>query len=152
MTDPATLTPPPRPDTTSAVIRLILAVVFAIPGIGGLLVLALIFLSWMISGFHFPIEDRDFMIIFSILAMVFIVGSALSIGIVLRYSHWARAPALSLGLSLTVLFSVLVSIAMFPTTFEPTDFESWYLLILAGMAGLTTGALPPFLHWRRDSR
>jgi hypothetical protein len=55
-------------------------------------------------------------------------------------------------MSLTVLFHLLVSIAMFQTTFQPTDFASWCLLLLAGLAGLVARALAPFLHWRKDRR
>jgi hypothetical protein len=149
MTEPASI---PRESNAPVVIRIVLAVFCIIPGVIGLLLLAAIAASFVVYDFEFLSGDKPWMQAFIAGSAILIGPSVILLGIILRYARWKRAPTASLVLAIIYLLADLVGTGLFERTLEPGDTEDWQMLMFWSAVGLLVGALPPFLHWWKNSR
>ncbi|MGR6468144.1 hypothetical protein [Rhizobium sp. PAMB 3182] len=128
-------------------LRVLLGVLFLLPGAcGGLFYVAALF-EWISGGFRFR-GPHNFTGVFVIVAAPSILLSTVLIGLLLRYASWRRAPQASLALaiisSLVILFSVLMLYD--EMGIDAPDDIIITILVTAGAIGVSV--VPPFLHWR----
>ena len=143
MTEPASMQQTRAP----VVIRIVLAVICMVPGVVGLLMLAAIAASFVAYEFEFLPGDKPWMQAFIAGSAILIAPSIISLGIILRYARWKKAPTASLALAVIYLLADVIGTGLFERTLEAGDTETWQMLIFWSGVGLLIGALPPFLHW-----
>ena len=85
--------------------------------------------------------------LFIIAALGLVSFSVLTIGIVLRYARWRRAPAASLFLSVFSAAILVLGYQLALDCFAIDDTEDRQLSLLLSILGLAITAVPPFLHW-----
>ena len=127
--------------------RIVLAVLCMVPGVVGLIALVFIAAVFASEDFSFVPSERDLMMAFIIGTALLIGPSVIAIGIILRYARWKKAPTASLWLASIFLVADVIGTGLIETIIDPSDSESWQLLMVGSAFGLITGSLPPFLHW-----
>jgi hypothetical protein len=131
-------------------LRVLLGVLFLLPGAcGGLFYVAALF-EWISGGFRFRGPD-NFTGAFVIIAAPSILLSTILIGLLLRYATWRRAPQASLALSIISAVVILMSVLMLydEMGINAPDDIIVTVLVIAGAIGVSV--VPPFLHWRSKS-
>jgi hypothetical protein len=149
MIDPTTQGPATtvRASNAPVVLRIILAIVLSIPGLIGLSVYAWMVYEWSDQGFAFKSGDLWIMPLFIIAALGLVSFSVLTIGIVLRYARWRRAPEASLFLSVFSAVILVLGYQLALDCFAIDDTEDRQLSLLLSILGLAITAAPSFLHW-----
>ena len=145
--------PAQQPVSTShapVVLRIILAILLLVPGLVGIVVLGAVTGAWVYEGFRFLDSDRAWMPLFIIPSVAFILFSVITVGIVLRYARWRRAPQASLVLSIVSIMAIVIGYQLMLDSISADDSESPILTLLAALAGLAIASLPTFLHWWND--
>ena len=149
MTEPTgteTRTPIPR-SNAPVVLRIMLAILLLIPGLLGLVVFGFWVGAWIYEGFGFLDSDRGWMPLFIIPSVAFILFSVATVGIVLRFARWGKAPTASLVLSIVSAVTIVLGYQLMLDSFTPDDTESPTLTLVASIIGLVVISVPPFLHW-----
>lgn len=136
-----------RLSNAPVILRIILAVLCLLPMVIGLLVILVIAGAFAFNGFVFKGEEAIWMQAFLAGAGFLALPPAIVLGIILRYARWKRAPQASLVLAIIVGGATALASGILRTTIAPYDSESLITLMMFSIAGLVTGALPPFLHW-----
>jgi hypothetical protein len=138
---------PARPSKTPVVLRIVLAVLLGIPGLIGLVVFATMIGEWLHEGYQFKQSDLWLMPVFLIGAQSFICFSVLTIGIILRYARWQRAPLASVVLAILAAVVIVIGYQLMLDCLQPDDSEDRQLALVFSIVGLIVIAVPPFLHW-----
>jgi hypothetical protein len=128
-------------------LRVLLGVVFLLPGACGGLFYAAALLEWISGGFRFRGPD-NFTGAFVIIAAPSILLSTILIGFLLRYAAWRRAPQASLALAIIAAVVILMSLLMLydEMGINAPDDIIITILVIAGAIGVSV--VPPFLHWQ----
>jgi hypothetical protein len=128
-------------------LRVLLGVLFLLPGAcGGLFYVAALF-EWVSGGFRFRGPD-NFTGAFVIVAAPSILLSTILIGLVLRYASWRRAPQASLVLAIVSAVVILLSVLMLYDEMGINAPDDIIIAILVIAAAIGISVVPPFLHWR----
>lgn len=148
MTEPIAKTATETPRSNAPVVlRIILAVICLVPAVIGLGVILVISGTFVSEGFQFSGSDEIWMQLFIGAGAILALIPAIALGIILRFARWRAAPQASLAVAVIVCGAGALASGMLQTTVTPGDSESYALLMLFSIAGVVTGALPPFLHW-----
>lgn len=139
-------TPVPQ-SKAPVVLRILLAVLLLVPGVAGLVVLGALTGAWIYEGFRFLDSDRPWMAIFIIPSVILVLFSVLTVGIVLRFARWRRAPTASLVLAIVSIVAIVIGYQLLLDTFSSTDTESPLVSLAASLFGLAVATVPPLLHW-----
>jgi uncharacterized membrane protein YoaK (UPF0700 family) len=102
---------------------------------------------WVYEGYRFLGSDREWMALFIIPSVVLILFSVVTVGIVLRFARWSKAPVASLVLAIISVISVVMGYQLMLDAITPDDTESPTIMLVASVIGLTVASVPPFLHW-----
>jgi hypothetical protein len=137
----------PPPSMAPVVIRIILGIIFLLPGACGTVFFGASFFEWLSKGFAFSGPDRGYASIFIILPVISILVSIVLIGILLRFARWKSAPSASLALAIISGITIVVGHQMMVSTFNEGDTESRIGMIVVSLLYLAVATLPPFLHW-----
>jgi hypothetical protein len=143
---------PPPQGNAPVVLRTILAILLGIPGIIGLVVFATLVGEWLQEGFQFKQSDLWLMPLFLIGAESCICFSVLTIGVVLRFARWKRAPMASLVLVVLTAAVIVLGYQLMLDCLQPDDTEDRQLALVFAVIGLIVVAVPPFLHWWKANR
>ncbi|MDB5522677.1 MAG: hypothetical protein JWM58_440 [Rhizobium sp.] len=149
MTTPAQNKPQATVPVSNApvVLRILLAILLLIPGIIGLVVLGFWVVAWSYEGFRFLDSNRNWIPLFIIPSVAFILFSVATVGIVLRFARWGKAPTASLALSITSIVTIVIGYQLLLDSFNADDTESPTLTLVASIVALMIISVPPFLHW-----
>ena len=135
----------PPPSKAPVVIRIILGVLFLLPGACGGVFLGGTFVEWAENNFHN--RSWSFAALFIIPSAGSILLSVLLVGILLRFARWKNAPIASLVLSIVSVLIILLAHRMMLDTFVEGDTESAGLMLIVSVACFAAASVPPFLHW-----
>lgn len=149
MTDPsASLPQRPIPQNNGPVVlRIVLAILLGIPGIIGILDFAVLIGMWLSEGFRFNQSDVWILPVFVIGAESFVGFSVLTIGIILRYARWRRAPAASLVLAILSAVVIVVCYQLLLDCLAADDTDDRQTALVFSILGLVIVSVPPLLHW-----
>jgi hypothetical protein len=140
---------PTKAERSSApvVLRILLAILLALPALAGIPALVFAFGWWSSSGFDFDSYEGSWAMILIAPGIGCVLFSVIGIGIVLRFARWKRATTASLVLSVVAMISIVLAYGLSLDALKLTDtMDRVGLLILAALA-ILVAALPPFLHW-----
>jgi hypothetical protein len=149
MNEPAvdTSSTTPRASAAPVVLRILLAVLLALPGLAGLIVYAWLAYEWVNEGFGFNQGDLWLMPLFVTGALCLTSFSVLTIGIVLRFARWEKAPLASLVLSIFSTIILVFGYQLLLDSFSLDARDDRQLSLVLSIAGLLIVSLPPLLHW-----
>jgi hypothetical protein len=129
------------------VLRIVLGIIFLLPGACGGLFYGVTLAEWANSGFLFGRGQDNYSSAILIIAIPSILLSIVLVGILLRYARIQSAPTISLVLSLLTAFLAVSSYLMMHAELSVGVPEET-MLVAAFVAGFAIAGLPPFLHWR----
>ncbi len=146
MTEPAQL-PSASQNNTPVVLRIILAILLGIPGIIGIGAFVVLVGMWLAEGFRFDQSDVWILPVFVIGAESFVCFSVLTIGIVLRYARWQRAPTASLVLAILSAVVIVIGYQLLLDCLAVDNTDDRQLALVFSVLGLVIISVPPLLHW-----
>ena len=149
MSEPASNGTEPTVPVSNApvVLRVLLSVLLLLPGMAGVAVLAGVTGIWIYEGYRFLGSDREWMALFIIPSVVFILFSVVTVGIVLRFARWRKAPVASVVLAIISVVSIVMGYQLMLDAITPDDTETPIIMLVASVVALIVVSGPPFLHW-----
>jgi len=154
MADPSAPLPqtPVPENNTPVVLRIILAILLGIPGIIGICVFGVLIGMWLFEGFRFNQSDVWILPVFVIGAECLVSFSVLTIGIVLRYARWKKAPTASLVLAILSAVVIVIGYQLMLDCLGIDDTEDRQMALVFSVLGLIIISVPPLLHWWNASK
>lgn len=148
MTEPVSAVPKmqSRPSSAPVVLRILVAIVLAIPGLIGLA----IFLGLVAWSWAEPItQDSDkWVVLLGVFGSLCVISfSIVGIGIVLRFARTRFAPFMSLLLALFSAGIIAVAYRVSLQNLTVNDAGNRMFILAMAILGLLVVTLPPFLHW-----
>jgi hypothetical protein len=139
----------PQPNQAMVALRILLALIFLLPGLcGGFFYLASL-ADWVSRGFSYS-GHENYSGAFLIVAVPSIWLSILLLGILLRFATWKAAPKASLILSIiAVAVTAVAGLALLPEL-GIGNVGDVLMFLLFSLVGLGLAAVPPFLHWQAN--
>jgi hypothetical protein len=134
------------------VLRIILAILLGFPGIVGLFGFGFVLGDWLYEGFRFQQSDLWIMPVVVIGAESFICFSVLTVGVVLRYARWKRAPVVSLVLAILAAVVIVLGYQLILDCLPADDGDDRMTALIFSILGLLIIAVPPLLHWWKAKR
>src|SRR3569832_2331833 len=95
----AEVTPAPPRSTIPVIARIVLAILVLVPGVAGFAAFLLMAVTWIIQGFQYEVSDRTMVPPILFVSQFCFMFSVVSLGVILRYARWPKAPAASLWLA-----------------------------------------------------
>lgn len=139
--------PQPR-RRTPVLLRTLLSVLLLMPGVFGLVVLVAMAGLWVAEGFRYEAEAAPWMLLYIVPSAILIQFTVLTVGVVLRYARWPRAPVASLVLAITSVVTIVLAYLLLLSCVTPDDTETPVVALVVAIAAIGLVAGPPFLHWR----
>jgi FlaA1/EpsC-like NDP-sugar epimerase len=133
---------------TAVILRTILSVLLLIPGVFGLAVLVAMAAIWVAEGFRYQADAAPWMLLYIVPAALLIQFTVLTIGVVLRFARWQRAPVASLVLAITSVVTIVLAYLLLLACLTPDDTQTPVIALVVALAAVALVAGPPFLHWR----
>lgn len=137
----------PARSNTPVVLRILLAIMLAIPGVLGLLGFGFVLGDWLYEGLRFEGSDLWIMPAIVIASESFICFSILALGIILRYARWKRATTASLVLAVLAGVVIVLGYQLLLDSLSLDDTDDRQLALVFSILGLIVIAVPPLLHW-----
>ena len=136
-----------KQDTSPDALRLTFGILFAIPGLVGLIILFFSWFIWMTVGFK--ADDKFSMLDIVMPGTLLALFSVITVGIILRFAQWKKASAVSLWLAIIATFSAALFIEALADKMGP-GWENRFGAFIVAIPVVLVGGLPPFLHWWRQ--
>ena len=144
--------PPQQPVTkrksvAPVVLRILLAILLFLPGLAGLVALGIAVVWWSFSGYDFDVYEGGWVMIPIVIGIGCVLFSVVSIGIVLRFARWKKAPIASLVLAIIAVLSIGLAQSLTLDALMLIETKDRFELIALSGLAIVLGPLPPFLHW-----
>jgi hypothetical protein len=128
-------------------LRIVLGIIFLLPGACGGLFYGAALIEWVGSGALFGSGPDNYSGAILIIAVPSILLSIVLVGILLRYARFQSAPTVSLVLSVLTVFLAVTFYLMMHAELR-ADVPDGTMLLAISMIAFAIAGLPPFLHWR----
>ena len=152
MAEPIDIPKDPPPSKAPVVIRIILGIVFLVPGACGGLFLGATSVEWLNALSTARRTSDPYAILIIVPAITAICVSVILLGILLRYARWKNAKTASLVLAIFSALSIALAYQLAIDTTSGGDSEFEIIALLTALAALVIVSLPPLLHWWQKPR
>jgi hypothetical protein len=145
--DDQSLPAPKPPNSAYVAIRIILGIIFLLPGACGSLFFGAAVVEWVGNSFAFNSGAENFTPVAAFIGAGSIMLSVVLIGILLRFAVWRHAPMASLVMAIGSAILIVLNHRMLATPIADASGDTIFQETGASLLALVVVSLPPFLHW-----